>query len=162
MQLMLRWYKIDDGPKIRNVPLSLTTGQYIYLDCPPMKKSAAEFLATGSYNKLKASKKGPFKIIQVSPTHVQLKKTEIGVPPIDPGTLEPSAKFSERHLLYLPDKPIANRDDEVDRGAGRATAKEFSDAPCEYGVEHVVGHVVMAIAFDTSYAGTATNQRKIW
>lgn len=61
----LQLYKDDDDRKVRNAPLSFSARQYIYPQWPPMTTSAAEGLATESYNSLVFRKTGNFKVIEV-------------------------------------------------------------------------------------------------
>lgn len=69
-----RLYKYCHDLKVFNVPLLVTVGQYIYLDCPPITTSATERLATGSYKKVMSPKTWPFKVIEVSPTTISTKE----------------------------------------------------------------------------------------
>lgn len=49
-----RLYKDGNNRKVRNGPMSITAGRYVYIDRPPPTSSAAEELTTESYNQTDA------------------------------------------------------------------------------------------------------------
>lgn len=65
-------YKGDHDKKIRNAPQLLCTGEYVYINCPPMITSAAKRLAINSYSRVMSPNGGQFRTVEISPSIVTM------------------------------------------------------------------------------------------
>lgn len=92
----LRRYKDNNDQKIRNAHLSVTAGQYIYLEWQPMPAFAAQPLANETYTKLMRPKAGLSSLIEVSATTLTINEDGISnTVSIKRATLAPSVKLAE-------------------------------------------------------------------
>lgn len=74
MRSLQRRNKDHHDRKFCNALMSLSAGQYIYVDRPPMALSAAVRLATDFYNKFMPREPGTFEVIEVSPTTIAINE----------------------------------------------------------------------------------------
>lgn len=94
------------------------------MDRQPMTTSAAERLATQSYNKLIPPKTEPFKVIELSPRIITTDEDGTrNTVSIDGATLVSPAKFADRQIVYMPEQPVNERDEKVDEGGRQTTAE---------------------------------------
>lgn len=92
MKIVQRRYKVDHDKNIRSDPKPFYARQYVYIGCPPLKTSAAERLATGSYCKLVSQKLGPFRIVENWPSTATIDEDGIlKTVSIDRKTLAPTS-----------------------------------------------------------------------
>lgn len=127
--------------KIRKVRVTFTARQYFHLARPSTTISAAERLATKLYNKLMPTKRGPFKIIEVSPSRITIEEEGFrNTVSVDQVTLVPLAEYAEQQLVYTSKQSIDERDDKADETGGHTTAEDLADALHEYAVHCVMSH----------------------
>lgn len=109
-----------------NFSLSLTTGQYITLDQPPIHKCAAERLATDVYNYCMLPKTGLFNSIRVFTTIIMLD--EDGIPStdsIDQSTTVPLVKFCRATTWIHAGKPVKKHNGLVYKGGRQNTPEQL-------------------------------------
>lgn len=95
----LRHNKDNHDKKIGNAQQLLYAGQWVYIDFPPMKASAAPQLATVSYSKLKLLETGLFRIVDILQSTVSISEDGISnTVPICCDTLPPT-RISVQDLL---------------------------------------------------------------
>lgn len=93
MKTAQRRCKDDHNRQIRKAPKKIEIEQSIYLDRPPMIKSAAERLAAEAYSKLLSTKSGPFRLIKVKPKTLTIDEDGIrNAAPVDQDTVASTAK----------------------------------------------------------------------
>lgn len=89
-----------------------------------MPTSAAERLKNESYNKLISSKTVPLKLIEFAPRKITMDESRVqNTASIGREMWAPSAIFSQRRMVYMPDELVDKRHDKVYEGERQTTAE---------------------------------------
>lgn len=84
----------------------------------------------------------PFKIIEVSPMKITINEDRIRITvSIEEAALAPLARYAERQLVFTPDEPVNERDDNVEKPGGQSTKEEIINAERECAFDRIVHRV---------------------
>lgn len=85
---------------------------------------------------------GPFKVVEVSPTAITINEDgTVNTVSVDQAILAPPAKYAKGQLMYTPDEPVDNRQDNVHEDGEQTSAEDIARVTHDYAVNHIMSHV---------------------